>query len=336
VRWLGSNAIIVPRLKVKIDAKFDYSRRTQSYLLAKSVAQFVKQDHRLLKICLANGAELSPVLRSVPANLNHAKHAASREAWSKLLSKLAAPKIAEIDPDVVTDFVTDVFVTEVFVTQHSDVDLVIDRIALFTDPRLSAYLNFNATVYKRLLNNPRVALALAYQGLFRCIDERLKTDKRFVLKAASVNSSILSEVEEKFKNDYDVVLAAVTRNGDSIWLASAEMRRNKTIVLAAIGTCNTVPDKTMPEMCNNKEVMLAAVKKNGLNLGVVSPALQTDVELVVAAVRQNIDAMMHVHPDLFDNKEVQRSIIERWGPTEFSRNAQKYDWHQADSDKSCD
>ncbi len=320
VRWLGSHAVIAPRLQLRLPWFLPHNTlaQTVAQILAQNDAQFVNLDYTLLKICLANGAELSRVL-SKPPQLHlgaFAAHAAFKEAWRKLISSKEANTV-----------------TDIFVTLHSDVDVAIDRVSRKLLHEKTAHYR---KTYAKFLNNPRFALAIACQYEYECIDERLKMNKRFVLKAVSVSPLILAQVDDKFKNDYDVVLAAVARNGDSIWLASAEMRRNKTIVLTSMLTCKTVPDSTMPEMCSDKDVMLAAVKKDGLKLRFASLALQTDVELVIAAVQQTIDAMMHVHPDMFDNQEVQRSIIECWGPTEFSRNAQKYDWQQTDRDESCD
>ena len=215
VRWIGSNVVIASRLQVH----FGVASEPNRYLLAIKVARIVKQTSSLLKICLASGAELSRVLAKPSyfcGRATRAAHEASAKAWRNLASSSLSTEASTV--------------TDIFVTRHSDVDLAIDYIALSW--RGLPLLGKHAS----LLNNPRVALALIVsrgKQAFNYIDESLKKNKCFVLQAVTVRWKVLAEVDETFKNDYDIVLAAVKQHGYAIWLASEEMQRNTTIVLAA-------------------------------------------------------------------------------------------------------
>lgn len=66
--------------------------------------------------------------------------------------------------------------------------------------------------------------------------EYVRDDKDLVIRAMKRNGDQLGFASERLQRDYDVVLAAVTNDGHAIRLAPLEMRENKNICLAAVNS----------------------------------------------------------------------------------------------------
>ena len=88
----------------------------------------------------------------------------------------------------------------------------------------------------------------------------------------------------------EIVLVAVTQNGNALRNASAALQNDREIVLAAVTQDGRALKYASEELRNDREVVLAAVTQDGTALGSASEALWADREIVLAAVAQNGEA----------------------------------------------
>ena len=97
---------------------------------------------------------------------------------------------------------------------------------------------FNIYVYSPVLYDDqtmRINIVLRPHFL-QYATEEIKTDKKFNLAIVCKNGNTLRFCSREFKNDKDIVLAAV-RNHGSFFYADKNLRQDKTIVLAAVSIC---------------------------------------------------------------------------------------------------
>ena len=112
-----------------------------------------------------------------------------------------------------------------------------------------------------------------------------KSTKEKILSSLKFNTIGLVYAGDDLLADRDVVLAAVTQNGLTLYHAREEL---KDIYLGSHFMLAS----------GDKEVVLAAVKQNGLALEYASKELQNDRDVVLAAVRQDGRALEYASDEL--------------------------------------
>jgi len=85
----------------------------------------------------------------------------------------------------------------------------------------------------------------------------LKKDKDLVLAAVTQNGEALEWANDNMKKDKQVVVAAVSQNGFALEYAHDTMKADKDVILAAINQLGGVVNAGM----SIKEAVLAGVKK---------------------------------------------------------------------------
>lgn len=96
----------------------------------------------------------------------------------------------------------------------------------------------------------------------RCVSERQRRDKNFVLEVVRRHGRDLKYASKDLRGDREVVLEAVKQNGWALRYASEDLR-------------------------GSKEVVLEAVKQNGMSLENASDDLREDKEVVLTAIENN-------------------------------------------------
>jgi hypothetical protein len=99
-----------------------------------------------------------------------------------------------------------------------------------------------------------------WTGLMYAGDE-LKNNKVFILKAVKISGSALEYVRDDFKNDIDVVTAAINKNIGAFRYASSEIRGNKPFVLNVLDTDPSIFEYVTPELKDDSQVAGKAIKK---------------------------------------------------------------------------
>ena len=109
----------------------------------------------------------------------------------------------------------------------------------------------------------------------------------------------LKFASENLKDDLEVVLVAVTQNGEALEYASwPRLRANKEVVLVAVKNSGTALKYSSRNLKNDKEVVLAALEQNGIGPLYASDDLRADKEVVLEAVAQNTNSLYFASPDL--------------------------------------
>lgn len=117
--------------------------------------------------------------------------------------------------------------------------------------------------------------------------QKYENDKRIVLEAIE-KSEIFPCLEECWRGDKDVALAAMIKDGSALEFASARLQ-------------------------DDREVVMAAVKKYGIALKFASARLQSDREVVEAAVKKDGSAIKFACEKLRDDKELALMAVKNWG-----------------------
>lgn len=109
---------------------------------------------------------------------------------------------------------------------------------------------------------------------------------------------------EKFRNDREIVLAAVSKYGGTLFGASNELQNDREIVLAAVARHGEILCDISDEFCNDKEIVLTALVQDGSLLKWASSELQNDKEFLMTAIAQNKDVAYHIPDELKCNPDI--------------------------------
>ena len=113
------------------------------------------------------------------------------------------------------------------------------------------------------------------------------------------------------KRDREIVLAAVSKDGDALRYAAEELKGDREIVLAAVSRYGLALQHATEELKGNLEIVLASVSKDGRALEYVTEELKGDREIVLAAVSQDGLALNHATNGLKSDEEMMRHALER-------------------------
>lgn len=104
---------------------------------------------------------------------------------------------------------------------------------------------------------------------------------------------VLQYFHSKWRSDRDMILLAVTEDGESLWLASGELWADRKMVHAAVsyGLCSCALQCAAAELRVDRDILLVAVRHRGSQPEDASAALREDREVVLAAARQAGEAL---------------------------------------------
>ena len=101
----------------------------------------------------------------------------------------------------------------------------------------------------------------------------------------------LDEVDSVLRNDKEIVISALSQDGDALRYASLELQNNIDVVKIAIENNYRALAYASNSIKNNRELILDAVVKNGTILEYASSELQNDKDIVLLAVQQDVAAL---------------------------------------------
>ena len=90
-------------------------------------------------------------------------------------------------------------------------------------------------------------------------------NKEYLLKVAGDKETapFIEFATEALRDDKELVLKAVTSNGNALEFASDRLKADKEVVLAAVQNAGWVACYASEELRDDKEIILTAVKKEG-------------------------------------------------------------------------
>ena len=162
----------------------------------------------------------------------------------------------------------------------------------------------------RLKNSEKFILELISLNpyILNVVNFKMKNNYNIVLAAVTSNSGdgkILLFASDELKDNYDIVLAAVKHNGRALQFASSNLQDNYDIVLAAINSnYDHVIEYASNNLRNNYNIILAAVNKYGYSLQYASDTLKDNYDIVLAAVKYSGRELYYASDRLKDNCDI--------------------------------
>jgi len=124
-------------------------------------------------------------------------------------------------------------------------------------------------------------------------------------------------IPEALREDREVVLAAVKKNGRSLEYAEGGLRADREVVLAAVKQYGQALQFAEGGLEADREVVLAALQQNGLAICYAEGCLRADSEVVLAAVKQNAWAICYAEGGLDADREVVLAAVKQDGGAIF-------------------
>ncbi len=173
-------------------------------------------------------------------------------------------------------------------------------------PKFRNDVNFNSELIK-----------ISSKDIFDRLDKSLYSNKKFVIKALRKNGNYLEKLDNKFKKDKEVVLAAVTSWGASLKFASASIRADFEIVNKAIEKkyAGFVIQYASADLRKNRELVIKAIK-HGASLTHVDKSFSSDREIVLLAVKNDLldgTNLKLSHQSFRDDKNIVLAAVKRSG-----------------------
>lgn len=142
------------------------------------------------------------------------------------------------------------------------------------------------------------------------MSKRLQQKEEVALAAIQVNPYLLrQELDEHLRNNKEIVLVAVSRDGSLLKFASEELKADRDVLLAAVRSNPYSLQFATREMNNDEEIVVTAVAKNGLALEHVSEELKNNKAIAWTAIRQNVEALRLIGNELKRDKEFCREVL---------------------------
>ncbi|CAK9010058.1 unnamed protein product [Durusdinium trenchii] len=118
--------------------------------------------------------------------------------------------------------------------------------------------------------------------------QQASNEKMKWLHEVEENGLALKDAPTKFRNDKDIVLAALKQKGLSgmaLVFASERLKGDRDIVLAAVKQYGKALQFATPDLQNDREIVMTAVLENGIALRFASENIRSDREFLLQAVK---------------------------------------------------
>jgi len=150
------------------------------------------------------------------------------------------------------------------------------------------------------------------------ISDSLKADRDVVMAAVSNDGNALENAADKLKLDKDIVKTAISCEGLSSWAycikhALKEFNTDKEIVMAMVTKIGDTLEYASDKFKSDKEIVMAAVSNYGSALEFASDILKSDKELVLVAVSNEGGAVKNASDELKADKDVAMAAVKQNG-----------------------
>ena len=158
----------------------------------------------------------------------------------------------------------------------------------------------------------KVLEAVGNDGKLLIHAARFKNDEDVVIAAVSNYGEALEWASRTLKNEPGVVEPAIANTGRAFQHASGRLRNLREYALIAVRTYGQALEFTSYKNKMDEELVLVAVKNDGLALH-YAPELQDNETIVEAAVKQNGMALEFASPRLKDDETTVKAAIDQEG-----------------------
>ena len=141
-------------------------------------------------------------------------------------------------------------------------------------------------------------------GMFWCVDVQLRNNRAFVLNLVNTvpcGRFALEYVPPAFCRDFNLIFAAVSRDGLSLMWATEELQDVERIVLAAVQSDGLALKYASPRLCAKQHIVLRALANTGHALRFAPPVFRDSLRVVDMAVWTTPAALEHASQRIRDN-----------------------------------
>lgn len=128
---------------------------------------------------------------------------------------------------------------------------------------------------------------------YKNLDEKWKRDKDVAIAAVKANCYALKYFHNDLKNDKDVLLAALDRNLTVLQSIDDDLKKDRNFFFEVIKKVPILLRDAHQDLKDDKELVLAAVERNGNAIFHASDRLKKDRMVIDAAYRQNPASMKY-------------------------------------------
>ena len=136
--------------------------------------------------------------------------------------------------------------------------------------------------------------------------EKLRQEKIKLMEVIDLSS----EDREKLSSiiNKEEALNLVIKNGAFLSCLSLDFKEDNDIVVAAIKNYSHAFSYASDKLKNNREIVLLALEADGENLKYVSPELKQDKTILLKALEQNLEALTSFPEDVKEQIDVNNPI----------------------------
>ena len=139
---------------------------------------------------------------------------------------------------------------------------------------------------------------------FEWVSSRLRDDKEVVLQAVQKDGLLLEFASSRLRNDRSVVIEALQNSGDAIKFAGSTFRDESDVILLAYKTYKNAFEYASKRVKDSTDLFISLVSKKGEELKWASERLKASKSVVSKAVSNNGSSLQHANEKLRDDKEV--------------------------------
>lgn len=138
---------------------------------------------------------------------------------------------------------------------------------------------------------------------FNKLDDIFKSDKEVVMAAVTGYGDNLEYAADSLKADKEVVLAAVNNSGSALRFSADDLKEDPEIFIPSLRNYASLED--FPEQFKaDKKFVLGAVAISGENLEYASDELKANKEIIRAAIKNDSGSLRHASEALRADKEI--------------------------------
>ncbi len=145
---------------------------------------------------------------------------------------------------------------------------------------------------------------------YKFASKDIKSDYSYTKSIIKNHGLVLEHVIPMFKDDDDIVIAAIKNNPSAIQYASDRLKNDHKIVEIALQNGNLAVLKYLhPSFANNKPLILKSIGKLTTTLIYLGRVLRSDLDIIIAAVKMNGNILKELGSSFRENIEIVKAAI---------------------------
>ncbi len=119
------------------------------------------------------------------------------------------------------------------------------------------------------------------------------------LKTYNISARNFLKHNQKYKNDYDIILNAIKQDPYALQFASTELKDNAYFVKITLASRPDVLKFASPRLQNDISIVTMAIQEDGDAIEFASEALKNNKDVVMKAVKQDgMSVLINLHKSI--------------------------------------